>query len=277
MVRPYYYAEEEKRQPPRPPVLTAGRMTSAVRTLIILNVSIFIFQSIADSVLRHPAMPVGVFTALFGLSREFFLQGAFWQVFTYMFLHDTGLILHLAFNMMGLYFLGPEVERGAGTRHFLVIYFLSGVLGGLGWILLSGSLCIGASGAVMGVIGAFVALYPNERLTLIFLPFYSFKAWVLATAFITIEVLFMLLRPDSQIAHGVHIGGLVSGFLYSWLVLRSSPRRGRRPPPVPGSIPPVMSGEEMDRILDKISRYGLSALTPRERERLDRVSRSRRR
>ncbi len=274
MVRPYYYNRPDYTEPMRPVALTAGRMTSVVRTLIILNASIFFFQWIADNVLG------GLFSLVFGLSRDLLFQGAFWQIFTYMFLHDTGLILHLAFNMLGLYFLGPEVERGAGPRHFLVIFFLSGVMGGLGWVMLSPHLCIGASGAVMGVIGAFVALYPNERLTIIFFPFYSFRAWMLAAAFIIIELLLMIIRPDSHIAHGVHVGGLITGFIYSLLFVKARrkfrPSRGATPFGGSQRTTPPSVDAEIDRILDKISKYGVSALSPGERALLDRFSRTRR-
>jgi hypothetical protein len=102
--------------------------------------------------------------ALLALSYNGLFRGMIWQPVTYMFLH--GGFMHLLFNMFTLFFLGPETERAMGSRHFLAMYLLSGVLGGLGWIWLSPhshALCVGASGAIYGVLAAFATLYPRRR------------------------------------------------------------------------------------------------------------------
>jgi membrane associated rhomboid family serine protease len=273
MHRPYYNWDYDR--PTQPPPVPGTRLTPAVRGLLWTTIGMFVFQLLADRLSQ------GGFSRAFGLSLPGLSSGRLWQLFTYMFLHDGRWWMHVAFNMMALSFLGPEVERRTGTRHFLVLYFLSGILGGLGWILLiPHGLCIGASGAVMGVVGSFAALFPNRRLMLIFFPFVTFKAWVLTLGILGIELLMLLGRPDSRIAHSVHLAGAVAGAVYVLTVFRRdllqklfrsrSSRPARR-------HPSGLRAEELDAILDKISREGMGALTRREREALERASRENRR
>ena len=110
----------------------------------------------------------GLFSGLFGLSRTTLLHGEIWRLATYMFLH--GGFWHLLLNMLPLAFFGRDVEERFGTPRFALLYFGSGMLGGLGWVLISGTgseLCIGASGAVFGVIGAFAAAFPDRQIMLL--------------------------------------------------------------------------------------------------------------
>ena len=71
--------------------------------------------------------PVGL-ENLLALSLDGVRHGFLWQPFTYMFIH--GGIWHLAFNMFTLYFLGPETERAMGSKHFLAMYLICGLLAG---------------------------------------------------------------------------------------------------------------------------------------------------
>lgn len=271
MVRPYYNYDYLKRRRAVRPSLHGG-MTPVVRTLLIVNIIVFVLQVVFGN----------TFTMLFGLSNTAIAQGFIWQIFTYMFLHSTGYFLHLVANMLGLYLLGPEVERGMGSRHFLIMYFISGILGGVGWLALSGGgICIGASGAIMGMVASFAALYPRRRLAFILLPMYPVKAWIIALIFGGLELFLYLSRPDSSIAHTVHLAGGVAGCFYTlavfrpqvlhakWLAkwLRHHPGTGRKPPG-----PREMTPAELDRILDKISKHGMSALNKRERDMLESAS-----
>lgn len=232
----------------------------AVKVLLICNIVIFLFQTLLD------AASGGLFTYLFGLSAEGISRGFYWQFVTYQFLH--GNLMHILFNMMALYFLGPVTLQTVGNRHFLIIYLMSGVLGGLGWIQMhpySGYFCVGASGSVVGVVAAFTILFPNRPMMLLIFPFRPFKAWVLAVGILVIEFLLMLARPGGGIAHSVHLMGGMVGAVYTlivfrrdWLIHRMSGRHRMR-------RPPTISRDEVDRILDKISRQGIGSLTPRER------------
>ncbi|HRV31834.1 MAG TPA: rhomboid family intramembrane serine protease, partial [Kiritimatiellia bacterium] len=90
--------------------------------LIKINLGVFLLFNILQ-LRNHPLY------SLLPLSMAGLRQGMFWQPLTYIFLH--GGFLHLLFNMFTLYFLGPETERTMGSKHFLAMYLLSGILGGL--------------------------------------------------------------------------------------------------------------------------------------------------
>lgn len=184
-----------------------------------------------------------------------------------------------------------EVAYAAERRTrdiILAMYLLSGVLGGLGWIWLSPqphALCVGASGAIYGVLAAFATLYPRRRLTL--LVFFIFPvtlmAWQLVAGLALVE--FMLAGRDqaSGIAHTAHLAGAFAGFLYIDQLFESTHLRrlwGRlrdyvaQRPAAPRAAPPPPDQAEVDRILDKISAQGIQSLTRAERQTLHRASRT---
>lgn len=176
-----------------------------------------------------------------------------------------------------------------GTRHFLIMYFLSGVLGGLFYLMLPsrGVPCVGASGAIFGIIGAFAALYPHRQITL--LLFFVFpvtmKAWILAAAFALLQLLFFVSGGGGNIAYSVHLAGIAAGYVYALVVFRPEmiARLRARFRPRPKHLrmmhkePPVDSAspDDVDAILDKIAAKGISSLTKRERAILDEASKRR--
>jgi rhomboid family protein len=133
---------------------------------------------------------------------------------TYQFLH--GGPLHLLSNMLFLWVFGDNVEDAMGHLKFLAFYLLSGVAGGLAHALIqpgSATPLIGASGAVAGVIAAYLMLHPRVRVWVLafrFIPLRIPAAWVLGVWVITQFI--MLLLPDvGPIAWWAHIGGMVAG------------------------------------------------------------------
>lgn len=269
--------------------LTA-RLGPATRRLLQITVGMFIVD-----VLFGPGQLPGTspFEQLFGLSRQGLASGKVWQLLTYMFVH--GGFMHLLGNMLGLYFFGSELETRFGLRRFLLLYLGGGVLGGLGWLLLSAdadAVCIGASGAVFAVIGAYAALFPHQQITL--LVFYVLPVTLRARtlALIMGGVSLLLLRSGAGgIAHAAHLAGGVAGYLYgmrhggggrgrptSWRQkvsdLRAQARRARfqvfSEPPA-GDAP--VDWDDVDRILAKIHALGMASLDRNEREVLDRASR----
>jgi membrane associated rhomboid family serine protease len=174
-------------------------------------------------------------------------------------------------NMMGLYFLGPETERALGTNRFFALYFLSGILGGLGWSLLSpyGS-CIGASGAIFGILGAYAALYPKRELIIIFLPFVPIKAWLFVLLLGAYEFMHTLAGPGGGIANAAHLGGGIAGYIYATIIGRPDLLHKMKEKFRPREKPPV-SRAEIDRILDKAAQQGMHTLTSRERDQLKRA------
>jgi membrane associated rhomboid family serine protease len=249
--------------------MQTSRMTRAVRFLVIFTVAAYLLQLFFDGITH------GGFTHLFGLSIPGLKRGFVWQLITYLFVHGSP--AHIFLNMLGLYFMGPETERAIGSRHFLLLYFLSGILGGIGWLFISDApwaVCIGASGALFGVIGAFAALFPQRPVTLLvlFVLPVSMKAWMLAVSLAVVELVFLLSSPQQGIAYAAHLAGGVAGYVYALALFRGlggvsrAWRNWRRDAPA--------SQVELDRILDKIAREGIHSLSRQERKVLEDASRS---
>lgn len=219
----------------------------------------------------------------FGLSVAGIMKGQLWQFLTYQFLH--GGPFHLLLNVLMFLFLGAEVERTVGTRGFLVLYVLCGILGGLGWLMLTypyEGICIGASAAIFGVLSAFAVLFPHREITLLLffvLPL-TMKAWVLAVGLGIVQLLFSISPNVGGIAYTAHLAGAVAGFVYTaalfrpewlripkkrWETHRSSVRARRE----------AEENVEIDRLLDKIAKQGIQSLTAAERRFLEEASRRR--
>jgi membrane associated rhomboid family serine protease len=196
-----------------------------------------------------------------------------WQPVTYMFLHFD--LLHILFNMFMLWMFGSSIEGEWGSREFLKYYFFTGIAAGLLSLLVSinaNVVTIGASGAIFGILVAFGMLFP-DRIVLLFL-FFPMRARNCVILLAAIE-LYMTLASGPHgggVARFAHIGGMLFGYLYL--------KHGDR---VRFSLPRIRfnmrsqsrnSGgdwlefmqQEVDPILDKISREGIHSLTRRERK-----------
>lgn len=245
------------------------RIHPVVKRLIFITCVCWILQVIVDR------LTGGMATHLLGLSFAGVRSGAVWQLLTYMFLH--GSFFHLFLNMLALFFLASEVAKHTGYRHFLALYFISGFLGGLAWVLTNRyahSVCVGASGGVVGVVAAFTTLYPQRRLAFILFPFVTFPAWMAGLFIVGLELLLMLFKPHSPLAHAAHLAGGLGGFIYTLFVFRPDlVRRWRAGFGRPLQRRASFSPGELDRILDKISREGMGSLTRREREFINRAAR----
>jgi membrane associated rhomboid family serine protease len=182
----------------------------------------------------------------FGLNWPLFSHGFFWQPLTYMFLHAGW--AHLGLNMLTVLLFGSGLEREVGGRRFWRVFLVGGVVGGLGWLAvtavlpvlpatasltqwmpravrawlgagstagrsLNEALCIGASGGVFALIGAYAALFPRREVyvLLLFVPVRlkaRTLAWVLG-ALTVAEAVFV----QSQVAYAAHLAGGVGGYL----------------------------------------------------------------
>lgn len=150
-------------------------------------------------------------------------NGEYWRIFTGMFLHDPTNIYHIALNMFSLYFVGQGVEIIYGKWRYLVIYLLSGIIGGLTFLLLSpdGS-AVGASGAIFGIFGAIGIFYLVNRRALGRAGSGAIGQWMF---WLALNLLFGF-APGSNIAVWAHIGGLVGGMVLAFLLMPRA-RRGR--------------------------------------------------
>lgn len=145
------------------------------------------------------------------------LKGEYWRLLTAMFLH-TG-IIHIAFNMLSLYFVGSGVEMLFGKWRYLVIYLLSGIAGGILFLFtVPGGDAVGASGAIFGIFGALGVFYIMNRRALGGAGLNNWIFWIV------LNLAFGLV-PGSTIALTAHIGGLIAGMILGFLLL---PRLGGR-------------------------------------------------
>jgi membrane associated rhomboid family serine protease len=142
-----------------------------------------------------------------------------YTVLTSMYAHAS--LDHLFFNMIGLAFIGIVLEQRIGTRPFILLYLISGLIGTL---VFAGSYwnepyvaVIGASGAVSGVLGGLARLYPHDQMAFLFFPMYPIKIWKIVVIFIGLQFIFLW---AGNIAWQAHLGGLAAGILVAPYVAR---------------------------------------------------------
>jgi membrane associated rhomboid family serine protease len=262
---------------------TAPGLPPVVKGLLISTGIIFLLQLLGD---RSAWQGL---TLMFGLNRGAVLSGELWRFFTYMFLH--GSFWHIFINMLMLGVFGREMEELLGPRRFAGLYLVCGILAGVGWVLISGGrpgFCIGASGAVFGIMGAFAAMFPARRITLLVLFIFPVNMTARTMAIgMGVITLVSLMGDDGNIAHAAHLGGGVAGYLYGryrrqhasgWerpsQDERVNTRFRRRNIHLVDSDPPESPSEDdINALLEKIRREGLQSLTRHEREVLERASR----
>ena len=268
------------------PRWTTGRR-SVVTLLIVASVLAFVGQTFAEAVFP------GFVRDWLCLSRDGVDHGYIWQFFTYLFVHGSpgsatvpggspllG-VVHLFVNMMTLYFVGREVEAIAGHRHLLGMYFLGGLIGGLGQILaVPGTPVSGASAGVCAVLIAFTTILPEFEVTLLLffvIPIRlraKYVGWMVAAAAAVLPLLHVM--PD--VAHVAHLGGCFVGWIYArqlgfgnpWWIQRRILERRQREGRLARMDPDQYIVEEIDPILEKIFRDGIRSLTRRERRILER-------
>lgn len=243
-------------------------ITPAVRLLLIINVAVFLIQTIFE--INIPE--------LFGLRYFEAKEFAAWQILTYMFIHAD--MMHLLSNMLGLFIFGRWIETVLGSRRFLTFYMVCGMGAGMlnsgilyiehkmqqnaieeyakdanpdtfvqylethdaifykkypidvnnftkkydkneSIVLLkerldakkNGHLMVGASGAVFGILIAFMLIFPNIEMMMIFFPV-PIKAKYLVTLYIIYELFAGFgYAGQSNVAHFAHLAGALIGFL----------------------------------------------------------------
>jgi membrane associated rhomboid family serine protease len=174
--------------------------------LIALNVLAFAVEAL------NPNSLIDAF-ALWPLRVEGSGAPAFhiWQLLTYSALHAS--VTHLAFNMLGLFMFGNEVERVVGGRRMLALYVTSVACGGIVQTLTTLSTTgdayptIGASAGVFGVLIAYAMMFPRRRVVLLFPPI-PMPAWLFATGYAVLELVLGVSREASGVAHFAHLGGM---------------------------------------------------------------------
>ena len=208
----------------------------ATRNLLIINIIMFVATLINEEFM------VSSF-ALFYPASQYFRP---WQIITHMFMH--GGFWHILFNMYALMMFGSIIERTIGEKKFLILYFVCGLgavalhlgvqyiqaqsfMNGIAngsataaanYAALKMTPTLGASGAIYGLLIGYAMLFPDAKLSLVFLPFTSMssKTWVII--FAAIELLTGITGWVSGVAHFAHLGGM----LFGWLLIRYWKKKG---------------------------------------------------
>lgn len=285
-----YMKEPPPRRSPRRGRRYSPSPQSVVKTLIIANIAVYVLQLLAPG-----------FTDALVLRPRSVKDFQVWRFVTYMFAHSPASLFHILFNMWGVYLFGSGLERRLGSDKFTYLYMISGLVGGVSWLLFNwqypNQAVLGASGAVFGLLIGAAMMFPNETIVLLIPPI-PMKLKTFALVFGGIEVL-MAINQGGHIAHIAHLGGAFGGYVYLMLITRppwapfsgifdklrgsrkdADAKRRRQqfkredPPPKPSPGKrgeSEASSEEVDRILDKIGSYGLDSLTQKERDTLNRA------
>ncbi len=151
---------------------------------------------------------------------------------SYQFLH--GGFMHLAGNMLYLWIFANNVEEAMGHARFALFYLLTGVLAALAYAMTDTSSVtplVGASGAISGILGAYLLLYPHARVLCVFsfFVFWSFRlpAYVVIGVWFGWQALMLLTGGTGNVAWMAHIGGLLAGLLLTPLFTRARKSSGR--------------------------------------------------
>jgi hypothetical protein len=159
-----------------------------------------------------------------------FIQGKYvWTIITSMFMHSG--VAHLFVNMFSLMFLGAFVERLIGSKRFLGVYMISGIVAGLFYVLFAGALggmdipAVGASGAIFGIAGMLVILTPKMPVYIMFIPI-AMPMWF--GVILMLALMWVLsITINLPIGNAAHLGGLLTGIVYA-LYLRNKYKRKAR-------------------------------------------------
>ncbi len=239
------------------------KLTPVVKWLLIINIGIFL----AGIFIK----PLGVFIySSFQLDPRWPRALQVWRLISYQFLHDPNLIMHIFFNMFGLFFLGPTLERHWGSKKFLPFYLGCGVAGALFYFFLvavkflpAGPM-IGASGAILGMLAACAILFPQF---VVFIVIFPVPIRVAAVGFTALYFLLVVTKADNAGGNAAHLAGMAAGAAY---VFSQSWRDKFKFKLQSGHWEKQMTAQrnlqvEVDRILHKVNESGIQSLTSKEK------------
>ncbi len=147
-----------------------------------------------------------------------------WTFITSIFLHAN--FTHLFFNMFALFMFGLFLEGRIGSKHYLILFFLAGIAGSIGYMITAGNPsipAIGASGAIYGILGTSAVLMPRMIVWVSGIP----MPMIVAAGFwVALEILGVFV-PRGNIASAAHLGGIIIGFIYGFYIRRTEKKRYR--------------------------------------------------
>lgn len=264
--------------------------THAVTRIITINVAVFVVISLLQLVAYLLQVNFGVDT----IQSYLTLPASFtafmykpWSIVTYMFLHSGP--LHLLFNMLWLYWMGNILHEYLGNKHVYTAYFFGGIVGGFIFMLAYNifpafelvryqAFAVGASAGVLSIVVAVATLLPNYQIQLMFIGFVKLK-WM---ALVLLLLDLISIAQNNPGGHIAHLGGALFGFLYIKQIYNTTfidklvnvfkPKSKLKIHHKASSKNTQPNEQEIDKILDKISKSGYDSLTKTEREILYKAS-----
>ncbi len=245
------------------------RQRLALLSLLALNLAIFVGQLLLD------VCQPGSVRQYLALSQEGIDQAYSWQFITALFLHNGP--WHLLGNLLIFYLLGRDLEVIIGQRHLIYLYLAGGIAGELGHLFLlpSTTVLYGACGGVAAVVAAYATILPELELTamMFFLVPVRLKAKHIAYAATGLAAVLICVDRHGVVLHSAYLGGGAAGWLYAHLLGFGQPsflQRFLRHQKLEAerirhlSVDDLIR-QEIDPLLEKISRDGIFSLTRAER------------
>ena len=194
--------------------------------LILANIIVFTVEFITGDMLwpLFACYPHRIMELLqLKITRIIYLPG----LFSYMFLHSG--LLHLLGNLLFLWIFGDNIEDRLGRLGFLKFYLVCGLAAALCHVFLvqdSTIPMVGASGAIAGVLGAYLVLFPRAKITtLVFFWIVQIPALVFLVMWLSLQIYFSIFSEDGSVAWFAHIGGFITGMV---LALPFALRKGKK-------------------------------------------------
>lgn len=243
------------------------RATSMVVRLMIINIAVYLV-----SVLFKPAQVfIYDWFQLDPSTSQRALQ--LWRLVTYQFLHDPTGIWHIFFNMFVLFMFGRILEPHLGPRRFLIFYLVCGAVGGVFYLFLTavGFLpplpMVGASGSILGIIGACAVMFPQIKM-IIFPIFIPISIRVAAIGGAVLYAFIILIGGRNAGGQAAHLAGMATGVIYAlWPRISVRHSLKSRTSPWQKNIQDQQQlAAQVDRILEKVYRQGINSLSHKEKQ-----------
>jgi len=247
---------------------------SATAVLVALSVGAYVSQLLLDYALAGHGT-AGLLQTWLGLDGESIRAGYYWTVFSYSLLHVHP--FHLLANSLLLYFAGKEVEPIIGARHFVILYLLGTVVGGIAHLFAIPEVqLLGTTPAVAAVVVAFTTILPELDVTvnLFFVLPVRLRAKYLGMALLAVAAILWTVPTMPEIGPVAMIAASVVSWLYVKQLGFGNPlalqryifNRRQRAARLERMTPEQFISNEIDPILDKIAREGMHSLSRAERK-----------
>ena len=251
-------------------IISFIRRFTITYTLILINLTItFILLTL---VIIDASLFTNTFINLAYILYDITIPSRIYTIFTSMFLQID--LMHLLGNMIILFFIGIPLEEEVGKYLFLAIYLTSGIIGALFYTILYLPLpiiLIGASGAISGLLGAMLYMYPDKEIPMIIpLIVISYiapriKAWKAIIIFFAIETVMVLLKPNSGVAHEVHVVSLIYGLFLGIIltklnIIQKKTTEKRLVETTIATLESLATTEELKEIITKIKSSEISEI-----------------